>query len=440
MTLVAGICLGLATGCFTRVAEAGDPASRAGLDQLFQQLLVDPGNLDLNLRYAEMAETLGNLEAAVSALDRVLARYPGAPEPRLALGLLYARLGSYDMARAYLMPLATDTATPEIAGRAREALRLVDQLASRHQFGGSLFVGVQSQTNPGALPGATNILVAGVDTLVAGNFVKHHDFDGFAKADGGYRYDLGTAFRDAIEAHGVAYASVFGQQNRLDLGLGEVSVGPRWSLQHVGVSGGDISPYLLLDYVSLGGSTYYAAYGGGLNLHQQLDGYATLSLDAQSRQANYSSSTNYPTANLLTGRIDRVTLELSRVIGEIGTLTVNGGYTRQNARAAFYASEDYVVGAGFTFGFDAGPLSLGLPWQANFSAAHHWIDYDAADPGVSPGAVRRDGRWQIGVAQIIPLAPQIAAVAQFYRDIDSSTVRNYSYTNTAFTLGLRFGL
>ncbi|MBV9967201.1 MAG: tetratricopeptide repeat protein, partial [Alphaproteobacteria bacterium] len=44
----------------------------AEADQLFSELLKDPKNVDLTLRYAEAAAKLGNYEAAISSLERLL--------------------------------------------------------------------------------------------------------------------------------------------------------------------------------------------------------------------------------------------------------------------------------------------------------------------------------------------------------------------------------
>ena len=69
---------------------------------LFRQLLKDPTNVELNFRYGEAAVKLGNYEGAISALERLLLYNPNFPGVKLQLAELYARLGSYTAARAYL--------------------------------------------------------------------------------------------------------------------------------------------------------------------------------------------------------------------------------------------------------------------------------------------------------------------------------------------------
>src|SRR5438045_3214303 len=71
-------------------------------DQLFEQLLKDPKNIDLTLRYAEAVAKLGNLEAAISSLERLLLLDRNYPGVRLELAQLYLRLNSLEVARSYL--------------------------------------------------------------------------------------------------------------------------------------------------------------------------------------------------------------------------------------------------------------------------------------------------------------------------------------------------
>src|SRR5439155_22537992 len=71
-----------ATPAFSGAGDADSPFRRqlaqthgeleTQADQLFNQLLKDPKNVDLTLRYAEAAAKLGNYEAAISSLERLL--------------------------------------------------------------------------------------------------------------------------------------------------------------------------------------------------------------------------------------------------------------------------------------------------------------------------------------------------------------------------------
>src|SRR6266851_1725529 len=63
---------------------------------LFQEMLRNPANLDATFAYAEAAAKLGDNEAAVSALERMLLFNPSLPRVELELGTLYFRMGSFE--------------------------------------------------------------------------------------------------------------------------------------------------------------------------------------------------------------------------------------------------------------------------------------------------------------------------------------------------------
>ncbi len=74
----------------------------AKFDTIYEQLLVDPANIDLTLEYAALAVDIGDYEAAIPPMERLLIQNPGAHKLKLELGVLYYLLGSYSMAKTYL--------------------------------------------------------------------------------------------------------------------------------------------------------------------------------------------------------------------------------------------------------------------------------------------------------------------------------------------------
>ena len=101
LMLVAALVIGS-----NRAAAQSDSADLDALqkqyDAAFAEIFKDPGNLDKSFQYAEIAVKLGNYEAAISALERMLLIDPNLPRVRLELGVLYFRLGSYQLAKSYL--------------------------------------------------------------------------------------------------------------------------------------------------------------------------------------------------------------------------------------------------------------------------------------------------------------------------------------------------
>jgi len=68
------------------------PGVAAELARVYAQILRDPTNSALNLRYAELAETSGKLRWALAAYERVLVNDPGSAEAQAGLQRVRRRL------------------------------------------------------------------------------------------------------------------------------------------------------------------------------------------------------------------------------------------------------------------------------------------------------------------------------------------------------------
>jgi tetratricopeptide (TPR) repeat protein len=76
-----------------------DADKRVAADLLFKRLLLKPDDLDAGFQYAQLETELGDYEAAIGALERILYYNPNLPRVNLQLGTLYFHLRSYEMAR-----------------------------------------------------------------------------------------------------------------------------------------------------------------------------------------------------------------------------------------------------------------------------------------------------------------------------------------------------
>ncbi|HXP12094.1 MAG TPA: tetratricopeptide repeat protein, partial [Stellaceae bacterium] len=305
-----GLALSLVPGGLRAQEIAASPAER---DRVFAELLKDPTNPDLNLRYAQISAKLGDVEGAIATLDRLLLVKPDLTEARVQLGLLYTQIGSYDMARGYLQPVADQPDAPAaLHAEAQQGLDLADKLASPHQYALTLFFGVQSQTDPGAAPGGPVFLLSGKNTVLNNQFAKEADTDLFGLGVGSYSYDLQNQHGDKLELGALAYASFYSEQRQLNLADGKFTAGPRLGLDRIGLDGGTFKAYALGEYAQLGEQPYYRGYGGGLEYDQRLnEGGTRLVVAYEGEWQNYDSSNFYPTAGELTGRLDQYAVGLS---------------------------------------------------------------------------------------------------------------------------------
>jgi tetratricopeptide (TPR) repeat protein len=242
-------------------------ALEARKEALFQQMFRDPANLDVTFAYADVSARLGDYEAAVSALERMLLFNPDLPRVQLELGALYYRMGSYDLARDYFDKAAAANPPPEVRARLEQYLADIEKSQSRHHLSGYVFFGGQYQTD--ANVAGSSLILSPVGPVVLGNqFVKQASGSMFGSGSLLYSYDMGTQNRDTLEVTSVGYLNHYfnAAVNRLDLSLLEVTGGPRFNFPSglIGAQAASLKPYIIGDEVGLGWNQYFAAGGTGI--------------------------------------------------------------------------------------------------------------------------------------------------------------------------------
>lgn len=106
------------------VAVAPSYEMRTAYHASFQETLRKPSDPATLMAFAEIAIKIGDLEGAISALDRLLLIDGDQPEVKLELGVLYFRLGSFEAARTYLGDVRfSQRASPVLKARAEEFLK-----------------------------------------------------------------------------------------------------------------------------------------------------------------------------------------------------------------------------------------------------------------------------------------------------------------------------
>jgi Flp pilus assembly protein TadD len=99
-------------------------ALRASYKAAFAQTLQNPSDPKTLAHFAEVAVQFGDIEGAISALERLLLVDSDEPQVKLELGVLYYRLGSTEAARTYLQEVRdSNDASEEAKERAAEYLK-----------------------------------------------------------------------------------------------------------------------------------------------------------------------------------------------------------------------------------------------------------------------------------------------------------------------------
>jgi hypothetical protein len=435
----AAVCLAFApeAGAQTPPAAMTAPVDDPELDRLFERMLREPANLDLMFQYAQRAVEIGNYDAAVGTLSRMLLFNPDLPRVRLELGAIYFQMGSYEASRTYLtQALAAPDMPPDVRERATSLLAEIDRRTARHIFAGSLTGGVRWQQNANSGPGGAQVRALGQDATLSNEFLRRADWNVFGLAQVQHTYNPMTIGGDVLESTAVLYGTRQNHLKTLNVGLIEVTTGPRFGLGDSGPGKATLRPYALGNFVTLGDVYYYHTIGGGMGFTQEFGPRVLTEVLFERRQKHFNNSEVRPFASDQSG--DENSLFVS---GRIQTtsdtlLSLGAGVAGNHAREVFQAYSQYVGSAAFTYFFDPDFWQTSQPWTVTASAARLVTDYDGPDPLVDPTTTRHDREWRFGLLGTVPLTDSLSVLAQAQHYIVNSNLPNFEYSNWAFTGGL----
>lgn len=105
-----------------KVSASGSTVSPQEFDQAFNEMIHNPSDAKLARHYSDLAVAMGNYEAAIPPLERMLLIDPDQADLKLLVGSYYMKLGSNDMAKTYL---ADAKKTP---GASQDIIKQADSL------------------------------------------------------------------------------------------------------------------------------------------------------------------------------------------------------------------------------------------------------------------------------------------------------------------------
>ena len=114
-----------AVSIFPFTVNAQDLSVKKEFNEVFNKMLDDPANIDLIMKYANLAVKMQDYEAAIPALERLLLFNPDLPKIKQEIGVLYYRLNSFEMAKSYLESAKEGDNVPQ------EVIDLVNQYLSK---------------------------------------------------------------------------------------------------------------------------------------------------------------------------------------------------------------------------------------------------------------------------------------------------------------------
>ena len=406
-------------------------------DSAFQAMMANPADLDLAFRFAELAMAAGDLEGAVSAFERLLIFNPELPRIRYELGLLYMRLGSYQIAKGYFEDAARAPGMPaDIRASTQANLAEIEKRLSATTFAITTQTGMRWQSNANAANSAGTVKLFGLDATLDPTSQKRSDWNAYAQASLSFAYDLGTQDQDTLETGVQLYGTRQLQVSSLDLQVAQIELGPR--LKFGGEGGWNLRPYLLGSLVTLDDARYFVSYGGGVSVDLPVTDAFSTDLDLRSRFRRFHVSEARSTVADKDGWDHGARLGLRYALGASDQIRAGGAFSFTNARAEYERSLEYSLDLGYLRQFGA-PFGLTeRPWLASINGSRTLRYYDGVDTTTDPSTTRYDREWSLGAGLAIRPFGSWSINLQLQQQWVRSSVANFTYTNTTGTIGLGY--
>ncbi|MEM9732889.1 MAG: tetratricopeptide repeat protein [Pseudomonadota bacterium] len=401
---------------------------------LFQRMLQTPADLDTAFEYAALSVRVGDLEAAIGTLERMLIFAPGLPRLQLELGLLYYRLGAFETARDYLEAgIAGPNVPPVVVQRVEKMLAGIDTATERSRTSGQIRFGLRYQSNANRAPQSEDINLNGLIFQLSPNALGDDDFNVYAAGSFHFVHELESQ-GDTFEVDVIGYGSKQFQRHELDLVQGEITAGPAFDMGRFNLDDAKLGIYGIASAVSIAGDFYSSALGVGSRLALKPSPQSNVLLKAEYRRRDFRNTTNAPTGSNRTGDEYRLGAYGSYIVNP--NLMVNAGVQHHwnTAELDYLAYGETTVFAGPTVAF-ASPLDEeAAAWTASFIAGLTLRHYDGPDPVINANDTQDDQELFLRSSLTVPIRDGWAALGEVeYRHVNS----NYDtreHDNTSVTL------
>jgi hypothetical protein len=405
------------------VQRLGPPDIEARRDALLRQMLASPGDLDLAFEYATLSSQVGDYEGAISTLERMLIYAPNTPRLQLELGILYYKLGAYDVARAYFeQALANPSVPPNVAAQIRLYLSQLALAADPPAFSASWFSAIRWESNANAGPGTQSVTLNGIDFTLDQQSVGREGWSALNIGTMHYGWDLKNQ-GDRIEFDALAYSTAYFESELQDIDLlfFEGTVGPSFNLKRWGWDKTRGYLYAIGDLAYLGYDPYFSAPGAGARLLSFNAAQSVLDARVETRYRDFENSSDLPLNSQRTGFQTRVGFTYSYYFTPAFVVTTQTYGQREDAEVGFWTDWEISFAGGFAYTFDNPLWQARYPWTFQLGGGVIRRDYDDPDPTIDPTQSEEDTVWWTRGALILPVAETWAVVPQVeYRDQESN--------------------
>jgi tetratricopeptide (TPR) repeat protein len=424
---VAAVVVSAATPSFAAASSSATQwltpeETEARREALLKQMIARPSDLDLAFEYATLSSQAGDYEGAISTLERMLIYAPNTPRLQLELGVLYYRLGAYEVARNYFeQALANPNLPPSIAQQVKLYLQQLSLTADPPRFSATVFSAIRWESNANSGPGTQSVTLNGINFTIDQQSVGHSGWSALNIGTLHYSFDLKQG--DRIEFDALAYSTAYFENSLQDISLDffEGTLGPSFNMKRWGMDKTRAFIYAIGDLAYLGYDPYFQAPGAGLRLLSFAAERSVLDARIETRDRQFENTPDLPTNTLRDGPQTRFGATYSYYLTPGLVLTTQGYAQREDVKAGFYSDWEMAFSGGIAWTFDNPLWQARYPWTLQVGAGAIRRNYDDPDPTINPSTPETDRVFWTRGALVLPVAETWALVPQVeYRDQESN--------------------
>ena len=387
----------------TTSSEQAQQAAGQALDVLeldsgppvtYADVLRDPDNIKLNLRFARAQVTAGNVRGAAATLERILLVDPNLAQIRLFYAVVLFRLENLDEAEKEFRAVAAQDIPGDVRAEVERYLERIALSRRLTRYTATLSLGAHYDTNRNFAPVGGQRLVVDIPFVVD---VKQPDIGYIGVGSIRVDHDLGYQDKHELFASLTYYHDEQEFQDTQDLQSFVATGGGVYRNAYMSI---DVIPSLSYNHIRLSRETFFQELGGELRFERSFDpvieGFASFRLSTQT----FSPIRENTASQQRDGRQYSGTVGGSIVLTPIHLLSGDVTFLDKNAKGNF--------GTEF-FSFRRAQLRLSHTWLLGSGQfllnsltfqRDHYQDPDAAVSIVT----RRDEIWRYRMTYGAPLS------------------------------------
>lgn len=406
---------------------------------LFQIIFSQPDNLEAALEYAALSVALGDLEGAISTLERMLLFAPGLPAIQVELGVLYYKLGNFDTAHGYFKEVLAQKGNipDELYANVEKYVEAIEKRLKRFRWSAKTFAGIRWQDNVTYGPSTANVMLNGLPIVLPSSSLKKSGASLVTSSRAHFEYDFHTQ-GDRIELDYVDFGAIQFGRSSFNSQISEINVGPSFNLGRFELHDTYASVYGIANGALLGKAFYFGTLGVGVRLIRQQNTDLSFVLKGEFRNRWYHQNSQRPVAKLRNGKEYRGMGDIRYSFGPNFKVSAGGQVSRKDRRAAHLDYWEFGASLRTDLRFEGFKIHEDLPWRLRTVAGFLDRKFDAPNTVISTTNKRHDkefwvrGILEVPVTQAWSIIPKVE-----YRQVNSNYATS-DYKAFSATIGVQF--